>query len=229
MTNYLSVLKFTTVSGIPADRVENTMAWTGDDDPDVAAADVNDALVNFYTVANGATHKVGHYLADSLSRTVAPHIDLYELTDLTGVTGIGTPVASRALSAVLPDAEASDNLPPEVAVCLSFHGDLTGLVERSGATRPANRHRGRIFLGPLTTGTVHKITDTKVAEVRDVPRQAICDAAGRIIAGVFGATWCVWSRANAALYPVVGGFVDNAFDTQRRRGVKTTLRTVWPS
>lgn len=229
MKNYLSVIKFPVVTSIPRDAVENTMAWTGPDDATAAINDVNDALHSLYVANNGFGHSVGGYLSSTLSRSIHPTINLYHLTDLTGVTGIGTPVATRVLDAALPAPEVATNLPDEVSVCLSFHGDLAGLVERSGSTRPANRHRGRIFLGPLTTGVMGQDPDNHDVLVHSTPRQAFADAAGRILAGVFGATWCVWSRTNAALYPVVGGFVDNAFDTQRRRGIRATSRQVWPA
>jgi hypothetical protein len=37
----------------------------------------------------------------------------------------------------------------------------------------------------------------------------------------------VWSRADAEVYPVVGGFMDNRIDTQRRRAVKASVRTTF--
>jgi hypothetical protein len=40
-------------------------------------------------------------------------------------------------------------------------------------------------------------------------------------------SWSVWSRKNANTKLVTGGFVDNAFDTQRRRGEKASGRQTW--
>ena len=40
-------------------------------------------------------------------------------------------------------------------------------------------------------------------------------------------TWVLWSRANNAMFNVVGGWVDNAFDTIRKRGNAPTARTTW--
>jgi hypothetical protein len=40
--------------------------------------------------------------------------------------------------------------------------------------------------------------------------------------------WCVWSRSNHKVDPVIGGFVDNRFDTQRRRLETSTARVVFP-
>jgi len=37
-------------------------------------------------------------------------------------------------------------------------------------------------------------------------------------------TWVVYSTVDNAMYPVDNGWVDNSWDTQRRRGVKPTAR-----
>jgi len=37
----------------------------------------------------------------------------------------------------------------------------------------------------------------------------------------------VWSRTDEAVYPIVGGYVDYAFDTQRRRGQAPVARQSW--
>jgi hypothetical protein len=39
--------------------------------------------------------------------------------------------------------------------------------------------------------------------------------------------WAVWSRVNHAMYEVTGGFIDNEFDTQRRRGEVSTARSTF--
>jgi hypothetical protein len=39
--------------------------------------------------------------------------------------------------------------------------------------------------------------------------------------------WCVWSVADQIAVPVANGWIDNAFDVQRRRGVDYTSRTLW--
>jgi hypothetical protein len=39
-----------------------------------------------------------------------------------------------------------------------------------------------------------------------------------------GLSHAVWSSADDTAYPVIGAWMDNAFDTQRRRGVDATAR-----
>jgi hypothetical protein len=45
-----------------------------------------------------------------------------------------------------------------------------------------------------------------------------------------GIPWCIRSVTPTENYvPITNGFIDNAFDTVRRRGPKTTTRQVWGS
>jgi hypothetical protein len=39
--------------------------------------------------------------------------------------------------------------------------------------------------------------------------------------------WVVWSEADQDAGSVFDGWIDNAFDTQRRRGVQASSRTTW--
>jgi hypothetical protein len=40
-------------------------------------------------------------------------------------------------------------------------------------------------------------------------------------------TWSVWSEANQTASPVRDGWVDDAWDTQRRRGLDSSARTTF--
>jgi hypothetical protein len=117
------------------------------------------------------------------------------------------------------------DLPSEIAVCNSFH-DATNLGE-GGHTgpRPASRHRGRNYIGPLNDLAVD---NDGVPHVLEAFRLAITGAASSDDINTGNVTWSVWSRKNAAMYAVTAGFVDDAFDVQRRRGEKASTRTVWP-
>lgn len=58
-------------------------------------------------------------------------------------------------------------------------------------------------------------------------------AAGDASSGAW--TWCIYSPTTetqtaslaSSFIPIVGGWVDNAWDTQRRRGLEPTTRTTW--
>lgn len=119
-------------------------------------------------------------------------------------------------------------LPAEVAICLSFRGDIV-----SGENQA--RRRGRIFVGPLDAGGVSVTGGAArpiaglVTDLGDLA-QALYDA-GSLVGNplehvVFSPTDAVGAALpEDAMTPVRRYWVDNAFDTQRRRGVAPTART----
>lgn len=109
-------------------------------------------------------------------------------------------------------------LPTEVAMVVSFQG-----AKSSG--QPQARRRGRVFFGPMPTtasdGTAFIAAGTRTAAV---------NAFGTLLdASQAAATWkwAVFSTVNGTGVPVDNGWVENAFDTQRRRGRIATIRTVF--
>jgi hypothetical protein len=148
-------------------------------------------------------------------------------------TVTGSPVQT-ALWTLGPTASASPGnlaLPREVALCGSFHGDLSGVAEEgAGDTRPRARRRGRIYVGPLNVAATDSTNGSAnggalpsgffigrlAAAFAEFTAAAIEDEGGR---------WVVASRADNAVYPVTAGWVDNEFDTQRRRGLDPSART----
>lgn len=95
-------------------------------------------------------------------------------------------------------------LPAEVALCMSYQAaPLAGESQR--------RRRGRIYLGPFLATT--NVSGRPQQELR----QIISEAAENLrLAANASVTW-----------QVAGGWVDNAWDSQRRRGVKATERIEW--
>lgn len=97
----------------------------------------------------------------------------------------------------------------DTALCLSFHG---------GSGRPTQR--GRLYaplyiMGLNSTGNTASTTImNKVAAL--VP----------ILTGLGGVNidWVVWSGKNRSSVPVTDWYVDNAYDTQRRRGMPATAK-----
>lgn len=120
------------------------------------------------------------------------------------------------------NVEAS--LPLEVACVLSFHAALVS------GTPPA-RLKNRIFLGPLTQAAVD------VGTVNTSPRPSlnfrghIARAAGHMLAEAEAAVNWDWV-AYSSFFPidgnvVVGGWVDNDFDTIRGRQPTVQSRLLW--
>lgn len=124
-----------------------------------------------------------------------------------------------------PELVVGNNcLPLEVAFCLSF---------RAAWTTPAQqaRRRGRVYLGPLAPAVlVSTPPPAPIVDLMEAGAFYMERLLSESVAGVGGgdpAPWCVWSRTDGSLHDVVGGWVDNEWDTQRRRGLRPTYRETW--
>lgn len=210
-TDYQAQVELQTSSGIPADNVINTFAlqWGGGGTPDetdwVAVAA---ALSTFYTSWQS-------YRSTTVPAGGAHHVKAYRLSDPSP----RVPVATVPVS--IGGGTASSRFPSEVACCLSY----TSFVE--SGDHPARR-RGRIFLGPLAGSSSSTGADGFVRPSAGFQTD-IGEAGAQLALDVLatGFTWCVWSRTDDELFPVIGGWVENEFDTQRRRGPAGTSRTPW--
>lgn len=118
-----------------------------------------------------------------------------------------------------PAAISADKLPSEVSIVSSFK------TNREAGKSDRNR-RNRVYLGPLRPTTL----DESTGRILDNTRTAIATAF-QSIASQSGSeddwTWVIYSPTLGESYPVKEGFVNNSFDTQRRRGVASTFRTTW--
>lgn len=115
-------------------------------------------------------------------------------------------------------APAGGQLPDELAVVMSFQG-----LKAAGA--PQARRRGRVYLGPLdvTAATQNRPTAAFLTAIANAA--TTLKAAVEALSGT--SAWCVWSVADASSVIVEDGWIDNAFDVQRRRGVLPTSRTTF--
>lgn len=194
-----------TDTNLPKDFIVNTWA-THFGDVLGEADDIPPLFVAFYQA-------LGSYFSNTLSDAVNVHtVELIHLDDpeprlpfLTvpfTLNGSGTP------------------LPSEVAVCSSFRAFV-------GSGTNAARRRGRVYLGPLNNTTV--ASGGGYARPTPAFRSDIADAMIDLTAGLdaIGFPLCVWSRADDTLFEVEAGWINDEFDTQRRRGPEPTTRTVW--
>lgn len=189
----------------PADAIVNTFhfgAATGTEQ------DLTDAVAAFY----GTT---GEWLSPMVKRSTNVHYAVaYDMTDPEP----RQPVAVTQFT--LPAANASTSLPAETCVCVSYQA-----AAPSGEQR--GRYRGRIYFGPLTgeasemSGSYPRPDTTLIGALVEGAEELATAAAG------LSSPWGVWSRADATFRPLVGGHIDNEFDTQRRRGRRATSRTTW--
>jgi hypothetical protein len=98
----------------------------------------------------------------------------------------------------------------ELALCLSFYG---------GSNQP--RNRGRLYIPANWLGISSVAVRPTIAQ-----QQQITSYWPSVLSGLGGANidWIVWSRRNSAATKVDHYFVDNEWDIQRRRGLRSTAR-----
>lgn len=197
-------------SGLPEDAAVNVWHLLGTTSADPEA--ITDQFVTFY----GA---LGGILANVVDRTEdACQIQLYDLTDPEP----RPPVYTRQFT-ISGSAAASSDLPAEVAIC-------TSIAQPPVPGFPAGRGRGRAYIGPLNTSVMGAGTgeSQRVSSGTQDTIAGMTRALVEALAGTTGAPQlAIFSRTNNTLYPVLRGWVDNAFDTQRRRGVEATTRVTW--
>ncbi len=150
-------------------------------------------------------------LGAPLNATVLPDQDCCVLS-LFGAGRAAAPVLGPLVSTIPTDERAQDEGAP---------------ATHSGHTRPKQSHTGRIYLGPLIAsasqllGSDSRVSNGLVTDLAFAASELKADAAS----GSYD--WVVWSRKLASVDTIVGGFVDNAWDIQRKRKVKPTSRVVW--
>lgn len=245
MTLYRAQVVHKSVTGLPRDSYVNV--WhvkTASGAPGAGEAEaIAEQVRDFYvTLAEPAA---APRPCDMLGKQVAltgHEVRMYPIVEATGADTRGTGFAPLHIEVFdhLGRAVPGDSLPSEVAMCLSFRN--TSL----GAIAPARR-RGRIYFGPLADDA---FTNEDVSGVRR-PSDAL---GSRLrIAGVnlrdalttAGHSLVIYSRPFAgrfgyvkpngdpmpdltarpgATYPVEEFWTDNAFDTMRKRGERSTAR-----
>lgn len=241
---FLATVELPAKSGLGRDTVVNTFAFIGDgvQSPQGNATDFQVLIEAFYNTVQGASSRsIANFISPSVDRATGVCLVnyYYANTQLPGTDkngqpfkpGLqggphGSPWAIKTWTLGAPTAGYT-GAPSELAVVLSFHSQYSGLTEEAGGTRPKSRHRGRLYIGPLCKESWDVEATTNRVKVIDGLKTTIGAAAAAMInAGTAGEPkWAQWSRKNAELQPVVGGWVDDAFDIQRRRGEKSKTRT----
>lgn len=224
MSNWLARYEMHAANGEPEDNVVNDFAFQFTDQPTPAEfALLRDAVTNFYGFPSGNPDSVAAWISSRISRTQNGLFDVYEIPSVPGP--LGSPAYSSDFG--IPAGTNTAALPSEVAAVISLHADLTNLQEAVGNTRPRARRRGRVFIGPLNISALDNSPTGGMLSLDCRTSLAAQSEQLYVDALADGWVWSVWSRANWDLQPIVGGHVDNAPDTQRRRGPRNTARTVF--
>lgn len=211
MANVRVQVEFDSTTGLPEDRYVNTFHMN------VATPDAADGalivgnLQRFYDLdTGGALSAIADYLSPVMAGTAV--VKCYDLADPIP----RVPFYTGALTIAGNTGQA---LPEEVAVVLSYQGArVSGISQAS--------RRGRLYIGPLSTSAQAAGAPTRPSAGF---RTVLGVAASRLVtdATTDGHVWIVWSPTLASAADVTDGWVDNAFDTQRRRGAAATTRTLW--
>lgn len=211
-----AVVTIPLTGGVPEDFITNTFYFDGDDgnsDAEYFTA-VQTLLTDFYQAIDEPVFPA--------SVDTPATVKIYDMRD-------PEPRLPEGTFNIALDPTASAPFPGEVALCLSFQA-----AQVSGVN-PARR-RGRVYIGPINS------TGADVVSGQNRPNSAIidalCDAAAAMENGepmtVGSVKWAVYSPTtdasssiDDAFNDVVDGWVDNSWDTQRRRGTDPSSRTTW--
>lgn len=198
-------------SGLPEDAITNTFHFGT---PSAVATPlelttIGNRLDSFY--ANFDEH-----LSAELTNQIT--IRYYDLAQPTPRIPLLTQIFPKVMST------EGTALPSEVALCLSF-------AAAPVAGQPPARRRGRLYLGPFSRISSQLLPSRPaVGLVADVVTAAtnlmVASATpGASAWGIYSPT--VFPAGPNSFNAVASGWVDNAWDTQRRRGVAETSRTVF--
>lgn len=213
MPHVTAQVVFPMFTQIPSDVITNTLNFNNETPVTLEAA--GDALQpiieDFYRDVYGSTI-FANYLAIN-----SAHINFYRSDSPIP----RVPYTKNLWSSTAP-ATVATTVPTEVAAVLSFQAD------REPGT-PQARMRGRIYLGGLGPSAMQTSTASVYPTLAPAFRTAITDAATamRDAAALANLSWGVYSRTDQRIVAVTNGWVDNSPDTQRRRSVDSTLRTLW--
>ncbi len=224
MPTYLrAVVKVNADSGLPDDAIVNTFHFKTESDPVLAGtlAAIANTLGDAYDIP-------GPFLSSKYTWGTAK-ATFYNLADPEP----RVPLTELSL-AMTTDPAPGAALPPEVGLCLSYEAN-----QISG--QPQARRRGRAYIGPFQVGGLidHSVPPAAfVTAVKNMGAKILTDSDANA-----DWTWCVYSRStnegttvppsvpqplSSSFFPVVRGFVDNAWDIQRRRGLAPTSRDTFP-
>ena len=197
-------------SGLPEDVFVNTWYFRNDDalaTPEVVGSAIQSVLAAFYGAVNGsATSALTAFMSDVLGSALLKIYDLGQALPRYPVYESDT---------LIVPTSTSGQLPREVSVVGSFYS----------ARGP--RRRGRHYLGPLVTSAMEQSGTLERAVPSSALTTAIRESYLNVLNTSENVTWAQVSTTYGEANPVLGGWIDNAFDTQRRRGGAPTSRVVW--
>lgn len=185
-----------------------------------------DAYVNTWHFRNIGTSTEAQSAVDAIGwlRTFYQAIDAQWPTALVGTPAVvkaydlsdEEPRAPIVEDTIALTTTGTEGLAPELSVCLSYRA-----LYRSGV--PKARCRGRVFLPPMTISAMDfgRPGSTEIGQ--------ISTAAAALLTSSQASTDTVWQVHSSFIgetvdQNVIGGWVDNEWDVQRRRSLEVTSR-----
>jgi hypothetical protein len=214
MTLARAQVVFPMFTNIPRDVITNTFHFLHlvADLPTMADA-ITPELSDMYDALYGATFGIAAYTSPTLAT-----VRWYDMAEPEPRVPYILPLGLTAT------VETASIIPTEVAAVLSFQAE-----PESGV--PQSRRRNRIYLGGLTGNHVSTATGDNFPSISTTFRGAAATALPLNLITQLessGNVWVVRSPTYNITAPVVSGWIDNAPDTQRRRSIDSTARTLWP-
>lgn len=207
-------------TNIPGDVITNTTHWIYQQVAAPTATEFGqlaNLLDTFHTQVQTAAWAPPNHL-----NIAGATVTMYDLQQPTP----RVPVYTQAIPLTPVNAAAATSVPCEVAVVLSLTADPVPGI-------PVARQRGRLYVGgvgALSAGSTSSFPNIG-ATARGVLAQACEDLL--VNAQGFDWQWVIYSPTQNAIlgqetFDITHGFINNEPDTQRRRGIEATARTLWP-
>lgn len=197
----------------PEDVVTNTFYFEENVPLGLAAvaAALTPRLATFYNSVYGVSSSMGSYMSPASTT-----IRWYDMSQ-------PEPRVPLITNPTMSITTAVTSVPTEASAVLSFQADRQPGV-------PQSRRRGRIYLGGLGPGSIFAGSASAFPSIVSNFRTVATAAANTLRTAVVsdGLRWVVWSPTAQQSATITNGWMDNAIDTQRRRSVVRTGRTVFP-
>lgn len=195
-------------SALAQDRFVNSWCFRNDDlaaSVETVAEKHGRILDAFYNGVHGTSPRLSSYWPNDI---ISLEYRTYDLGEAPPRTPHVVQSADFAVTA------SASQLPYEVALCLSLVSE-----------RNLKRQRGRLYMGPFAGLPSEEVQDYPTPTSAIIT--SLVDAATNVLNTTEDSTWCFVSQSDASAKVVTGGWVDNAWDTVRRRGPDPTARTQW--
>lgn len=217
MARIRAVVTMPYTTALPEDVVVNTFHFLTGNSP-ASPGELTDIMAILRNAYNADLAGAGSSVAAALSNLVsraanAATVECFDLADAE------PRLAVSSLAWTVDASSGATASPSEVALCMSFQAaPISGV--------PQARRRGRVFLGPFNGNVLSLTTPGRpsaalIASVVGMGGQLLADSITEDV------PWCVYSRVGDAMAAVTDGWCDNAWDTQRRRGVAASARSIF--